>query len=292
MSLVPFVILKGRLGSDVGEQCPTYNNHGMIMPRRPIRIENGLLAKTAIGKGFMSSKNNKMILNWLVIVAGLIVIMVLFGGYVRLTRSGLSIVEWNPISGIIPPIGPDAWEAEFAKYQATPEFQYINSTMTLAGYKQIFYLEYVHRLIGRFAGLVVALPLLYMLWRGIIPWRKSALYVSIGLLFAFQGYMGWYMVSSGLVDRPEVSHLRLTAHLLTAILLLGLTVWAALNHHYGFPERRRGAFRSISFLLASALDGAPGRSNRLGRLHGRPKGGLRVQHLPAHVRALDSAGPF
>ncbi len=201
----------------------------------------------------MSEKENKMVTTWLIVVAVLIMCLVLFGGYVRLTRSGLSIVEWNPISGVVPPIGEQAWQTEFAKYQATPEFQKVNQSMTLSEYKQIFYLEYFHRLIARFAGLIVAIPLLYFLLKGIIPWRKSAVYVAIGLLFAFQGWLGWYMVSSGLIDNPAVSHYRLTFHLLTALFLLGLTVWAALNHLNGFPKRVPGAAKSSPFFLSLTL---------------------------------------
>ncbi|MCP4358888.1 MAG: heme A synthase [Chloroflexi bacterium] len=201
----------------------------------------------------LSEKDNKAITNWLWIVCGLIMFMVVLGGYVRLTRSGLSIVEWNPVSGVIPPIGQEAWEQEFAKYQATPEFQKINATMTLEGYKSIFYVEYVHRLLARFAGLIVLLPLLYFLWKGIIPWRKSAVYVSIVLIFAFQGFFGWYMVSSGLVDHPHVNHVRLTIHLLMALFLLALTMWMALNHRYHFPQRLPGVFKSSSFILSALM---------------------------------------
>lgn len=173
---------------------------------------------------------------WLFTVAALVALMVVVGGYVRLTRSGLSIVEWNPISGVVPPIGEAAWQAEFAKYQQTPEFKLINATMTLDGYKRIFFLEWAHRLIARMAGLIVALPLVFFLWKGMIPWRKSAPYLAIGALFAFQGFMGWYMVASGLVDRPHVSHFRLTIHLLTALSLLGLTLWTAFGRVYPARE--------------------------------------------------------
>lgn len=201
----------------------------------------------------MSEKENNAVANWLLVVCGLIIFMVAFGGLVRLTRSGLSIVEWNPISGVIPPIGEEAWQEEFAKYQETPEFQKINSTMTLTEYKEIFYLEFIHRLVARLAGLAVALPLFYFLWKGIISWRKSTLYVAIVLLFGFQGYLGWYMVSSGLVDHPAVSHYRLTIHLLTALLLLGMTFWGYLNHRFHFPNFRSSALKSLPFILSAGL---------------------------------------
>jgi len=109
------------------------------------------------------------------------------------------------------------------------------------------------RLIARFAGLLVVIPIFYWLYKGVIPWRKSAVYLTIGLLFGFQGFMGWYMVSSGLVDHPEVSHYRLTFHLLTALLLLGITLWTALNHTYGFAKPIPTAFKSTPFKLSVFL---------------------------------------
>ncbi len=201
----------------------------------------------------MTEKNNKAVTTWLFTVCVLIIAMISVGGFTRLTRSGLSIVEWNPISGVVPPIGEAAWEAEFAKYQETPEFQKINTNMTLEGYKKIFYVEYVHRLIARFAGLVVVIPLFYFLLKGIIPWRKSFIYIVISILFAFQGFMGWYMVSSGLVEHPAVSHYRLTIHLLTAMFLLALTFWTGLNHVNGFPKRVPHLLKSTPFWLSAFL---------------------------------------
>lgn len=183
----------------------------------------------------------------------LIIFLVSFGGLVRLTRSGLSIVEWNPISGVVPPIGQQAWETEFAKYQQTPEFQIVNKNMTLGEYKEIFYLEWFHRLIARVAGLLVAIPLLIYMLRGYLPWRKSGIYVLIALGFAFQGALGWYMVSSGLIDRPAVSHYRLAFHLLTALALLALTLWTTLKHYYGFPGKAAGAKSSTAYKISVLL---------------------------------------
>ena len=221
----------------------------------------------------MSEKDNKAVTTWLYIVCVLIMFMVVFGGYVRLTRSGLSIVEWNPVSGVIPPLGEAAWQQEFAKYQLTPEYQKVNKDMTLEGYKSIFYVEYIHRLIARFAGLVVVIPLFYFLWKGIIPWRKSAVYLAIALLFAFQGFLGWYMVSSGLREIPAVSHLRLTIHLLMALFLLALTLWMALNHRYGFPKRVGGVSRSTPFWLSVLLIAVLVAANFLWWACGGAKGG-------------------
>jgi len=205
----------------------------------------------------VTEKENKAVTRWLFIVCGLIMFMVVLGGLVRLTRSGLSMVEWEPVHGIIPPLSEEQWMAEFAKYQETPEFRIINKNMTLTGYKEIFFLEYFHRLLARFAGLVVVIPLFYFLFKGIIPWRKSAVYLAIALLFAFQGFMGWYMVSSGLRDVPSVSPYRLTIHLLLALFLLAMTLWMALNHRYGFPQRVEGAGSSsptiVSVLVIAVL---------------------------------------
>lgn len=177
--------------------------------------------------------NDEPVARWLAVVCGFIVFMIVFGGFVRLTESGLSIVEWNVVMGVLPPIGEAAWRETFARYQATPEFLHVNSAMTLDAYKRIFYIEYIHRLVARVAGLVVALPLLYFLARGIIPRRRALPYVGIGLLFAFQGFLGWYMVKSGLVDQPAVSHFRLTTHLLAALVLLCASFWQLLGLRAG-----------------------------------------------------------
>ncbi len=174
-------------------------------------------------------------MNWLFFFAALVAFLIVFGGFVRLTRSGLSIVEWNPISGVIPPIGENAWQEEFAKYQQTPEFIHVNSAMTLDEYKYIFWIEWIHRLVARLAGLAYAFPVFYFLFRRIIPGREFGAYLLMGLLFIGQAFMGWYMVASGLVDRPAVDHFRLTIHLLFALALLGLALWTAFGHKYGFP---------------------------------------------------------
>jgi cytochrome c oxidase assembly protein subunit 15 len=198
-------------------------------------------------------KNTLAIRRWLFTASGIIVFMVVFGGYVRLTRSGLSIVEWNVISGIIPPTNDVQWQAEFAKYQQMPEFQKVNTDMTLAEYKFIFYNEYIHRLVARLAGLIVTIPLIIFLANGTIAWRKSGVYWVIVLLFGAQGAMGWYMVSSGLVDRPAVSHFRLTVHLLLALLLLAIAFLQALR--LGAPDcpRQRSPLNWVSGLVIGSL---------------------------------------
>jgi len=198
----------------------------------------------------MPQTQNKAVMNWLFVFAFIVAFLVVFGGFVRLTRSGLSIVEWNPISGSMPPIGQKAWEDEFAKYQQTPEYIKVNSSMTLDEYKFIFYMEWIHRNIARFAGLVYAIPVFYFLFKKDIPWKEFGIYFAMGLLFILQAIAGWAMVASGLVDRPSVSHFNLTIHLLLALSLLGLSLWVAFGHKYGFPASTKKAKWSTSSKLA------------------------------------------
>lgn len=166
---------------------------------------------------------------WLYLCSGLIALMVVVGGYTRLSRAGLSIVEWDVVMGVLPPRGEAAWQEAHDLYLASPEGLKVNADMSVAEYQRIFYIEWFHRLLARLVGLVVALPLLAFLLRGTIPRGRRAAFVCIGLLFAFQGFLGWFMVASGLVDRPSVSHYRLTLHLLAALGLLALCLWQALG---------------------------------------------------------------
>ncbi|HSK88930.1 MAG TPA: COX15/CtaA family protein, partial [Anaerolineales bacterium] len=198
----------------------------------------------------MLQTRNRAVMNWLLIFAFIVAFLVVFGGFVRLTRSGLSITEWNPVSGTLPPLGEQAWLAEFVKYQQTPEFQQINFDMTLEEYQYIFYIEWIHRFIARFAGLFYAIPVFYFLFRKTIPFREFGIYFVMGMLFIAQAFAGWIMVASGLVDRPSVSHFNLTIHLLLALALLGLSLWTALGHKYGFPEKSKKTNWSLPSKLA------------------------------------------
>jgi cytochrome c oxidase assembly protein subunit 15 len=188
-------------------------------------------------------------------VAALVILLVVVGGFVRLSRAGLSIVEWDVITGIVPPIGNSAWEQSFAEYQQTPEYRLVNTGMDLAAYQRIFYIEWGHRLIARIAGLMVVLPLLWFLRKGLLSVRGSWRYWAIAALFGVQGAIGWVMVSSGLRDRPVVSHFRLTIHLLAALALLGIALWMALDRMgVGRPaDRREGTRSRVSRPLAWAL---------------------------------------
>lgn len=169
------------------------------------------------------------IANWLMGVALLVFLIVVVGGITRLTESGLSITEWKPVSGTLPPLNDADWAAEFENYRGTTEFQTVNQSMTLAQFKFIYFWEYIHRLIGRVIGIAFALPFLWFAWKKAIPkgygWRLTALLALGGL----QGAIGWWMVSSGLVGRTDVSHYRLAAHLLNALLILGGLTWTALD---------------------------------------------------------------
>jgi len=186
----------------------------------------------------MPQTSNRAVMRWLSIFATIVAFLIVFGAFVRLTRSGLSITEWNPVSGSVPPMSEQAWQQEFARYQQTPEFKQINSSMTLEEYKYIFYIEWIHRFIARLAGLVYAIPIFYFLFTKKIPLKEFGIYFLMGVLFIAQAFAGWIMVASGLVDRPSVSHFNLTVHLLLAFALLGLSLWTILGHKYGFPDRR------------------------------------------------------
>jgi len=186
----------------------------------------------------MPKTQNTAVMKWLNIFAFVVAFLVVFGGFVRLTRSGLSIVEWNPISGSMPPSGQQGWQDEFAKYQQTPEYIKVNSSMTLEQYKFIFYMEWFHRNIARFAGLIYAIPVFYFLFTKKIPFKEFGIYFVMGILFITQAIAGWVMVASGLVDRPSVSHFNLTIHLLLALSLFGLALWTSLGHKYGFATKK------------------------------------------------------
>jgi cytochrome c oxidase assembly protein subunit 15 len=166
---------------------------------------------------------------WLFAVAGLIVLMVVVGGITRLTESGLSITEWKPISGIIPPLTEAQWQAEFDHYKRIPEYTQINHGMTLAGFKGIFFWEFTHRLLGRLIGMAFALPLLWFALRKRVPPGYGLRLVALLALGGLQGAIGWWMVSSGLAVRTDVSHVRLAVHLITALVLLSGIVWTALD---------------------------------------------------------------
>ena len=171
------------------------------------------------------------IANWLSSVAGLVFLMVVVGGITRLTESGLSITEWQPIRGAVPPLTHDQWQHAFDLYKQTPEYREINGPagMGLSDFKFIFFWEWVHRLIGRLIGLAFALPLIWFAVKRAIPQGYGLRLVGLFLLGGAQGALGWFMVQSGLVERTDVSHFRLSAHLLLALAIMAALIWTALD---------------------------------------------------------------
>jgi cytochrome c oxidase assembly protein subunit 15 len=205
-----------------------------------------------------ASRSNRQIALWLLSVCALVFAMVVLGGVTRLTRSGLSIVEWQPLMGAIPPLTEADWLTLFEKYQLTPEYREVNLGMDLAGFKGIFWLEYLHRLLGRAIGLVFLLPFLYFLLRKQIERALTPKLVIMFALGAAQGLMGWLMVASGLVDVPRVSPYRLTAHLGLAVLIYGYMLWVALGllspyPRAGMPASLRGYGVGVTSLIVATI---------------------------------------
>ena len=190
-------------------------------------------------------RDNKKVIYWLFTGCFLIFIMVVVGGITRLTHSGLSIPDYKLISGTIPPINEQQWEEAFELYKQYPEYQKINSNITLTEFKSIFFWEWLHRFIGRVLGLVFIIPFLYFLITRQLD--KSTIKKTIILLIlgGFQGFLGWYMVKSGLVDRPDVSHYRLAAHLTTAFVTFAFTLWIALDLIFPIKKTINKTYRNL-----------------------------------------------
>ena len=176
-----------------------------------------------------------LVRGWLLAIAVLVFCMVIVGGATRLTDSGLSITEWNPLLGAIPPLTGADWQEAFAKYKLIPEFTTLNQSMTLADFKFIYWWEWSHRFLGRFTGVAFFVPLVYFAVTGSIAWRLWPRLIVIFVLGGLQGGLGWYMVASGLVDRVDVSQYRLAAHLTLATIIYGAILWLA----FGLGAKRR-----------------------------------------------------
>ena len=177
-------------------------------------------------------KHNKRVATWLMICCGLVFAMVVLGGFTRLTGSGLSMVDWRPITGILPPLTDDDWQRTFEMYKQSPEYEKVNRHMDVGDFKGIFWLEYLHRLFGRFIGIAFIVPFVVFAAIGYIEKREWPKYLLMFVLGGMQGLLGWYMVKSGLVDNPNVSQYRLTAHLVAAFLIFGYMFWVALSLLY------------------------------------------------------------
>jgi cytochrome c oxidase assembly protein subunit 15 len=188
-----------------------------------------LIARTSAGPAGATRNRTTVVGVWLLACAALVFAMVVVGGVTRLTQSGLSIVEWQPIVGTLPPLNEAQWLEALERYRQTPEYRLVNRGMSLDEFKGIFWWEYFHRLLGRFIGLAFALPLAWFVVRGYVDRRLAWKLAGIFVLGGLQGAMGWYMVKSGLVDDPRVSQFRLTAHLSLAFLIFTVLLWTGLS---------------------------------------------------------------
>lgn len=175
------------------------------------------------------NRNDRMLAAWLLVCCGLVFAMVVLGGVTRLTGSGLSMVDWRPVTGILPPMNDAQWDQTFELYKQSPEYEKINSHMDVDDFKGIFWLEYLHRLLGRMIGVVFLLPFLFFVVTKRIAPRDAPKYLLMFVLGGLQGLLGWYMVKSGLVDNPHVSQYRLTAHLSAAFLIYAYMFWVAMS---------------------------------------------------------------
>jgi len=228
---------------------------------------------------------------WLLACCALVFAMVVVGGITRLTHSGLSIVEWQPIVGTVPPLNDAQWQEAFAKYQQTPEFKLRNHAMDLEGFKGIFWWEYAHRLLGRVIGLAFIIPFAYFLWRraitGSLAWKLAGVFLLGGL----QGALGWYMVQSGLVDDPRVSSVRLAAHLGVAFLIYAMMFWMALGllNPVRVPasdSARRRAGMLVAIVFVMVLSGALVAAIRAGFAYNTfPL--MNGQWIPAEIMSVD-----
>jgi cytochrome c oxidase assembly protein subunit 15 len=229
---------------------------------------------------------------WLFGCAAMIFLMVVIGGITRLTESGLSITEWQPIAGVIPPLSDADWAREFGHYKAIPQYQAIHAGMMLDEFKTIFFWEYIHRLWGRLIGVAFAVPFLWFLWTRRLSWALAPKLALLFVLGGFQGALGWYMVESGLADRIEVSQYRLVAHLLAAVALYLAILWVALDLWRRPATLTLPELRSGSLPLPLRGRGADNPSPALGREREGPIGTSRWERegvAPASLRRVLTA---
>lgn len=195
-------------------------------------------------RNLFSSARQRAVATWLLLVALLVFLMILVGGATRLTDSGLSITEWKPIMGAIPPLNDADWQTAFEKYKQIPEYKLVNKDISMDGFKTIFWWEWGHRFLGRLIGIAFAVPFLFFLVTRALNLKLSLKLFGIFLLGGLQGVIGWYMVMSGLVDRVDVSQYRLALHLTTAFVILGALLWVALD--LLSPPREFGARQQLT----------------------------------------------
>ncbi len=226
------------------------------------------------------------LIRWLYSVAVLVFLIIIVGGITRLTESGLSITEWKPVSGVIPPLSEADWLAEMDKYRQIPEYQLINKGMSLADFKIIYFWEWIHRQLGRLIGLALALPFLWFWLSKKIPSGYTPRLAALVALVGLQGALGWWMVSSGLELRTDVSHFRLSAHLLTALFLFAGIIWTARDLQFlarnpaAQPARLTGFGYAVSFIMFIQL------------LFGAWVAGMNAGTITTHWPLMDDAGTF
>ena len=212
---------------------------------------------SATGESRADPISTKPLTIWLRSVCASVVVILIVGGVTRLTGSGLSMVDWRPIAGILPPITDTQWNEVFDQYKGSPEYQKVNAGMSLEGFKDIFFWEYLHRIMGRIVGLLCLLPYLWFLFRKKLVGHLRMKGLILVLLVGAQGLMGWYMVKSGLVNNPEVSHYRLAAHLGLAFSVFGLGWWMLQDLNPGDPEEPKegglGRLRLFACILLGLL---------------------------------------
>ena len=202
---------------------------------------------------------------WLLVCCAMVLFMVVIGGITRLTESGLSITEWRPVTGVLPPLDDAQWQAEFDKYKAIPQYHAVHADMTLGEFKLIFFWEYLHRLWGRLIGVAYVVPFLYFLLRGRVSRRLAPRLTGLLVLGSLEGPLGWYMVKSGLAERIEVSQYRLAAHLVLAAVIFAAMLWVALDLLRPRAERafgprqarlRRGLTAVVGLVFLTLVAGA------------------------------------
>ena len=201
----------------------------------------------------MNDTRNRNVALWLLACCGLVFLMVVLGGVTRLTGSGLSMVDWRPATGLLPPLSAEEWQRVFEMYQDSPEYRKVNAHMNVEDFKGIFWLEYLHRLLGRIIGIVFIVPFAVFAIRGDIRPREWPKYLLMFVLGGLQGVLGWYMVKSGLVDNPNVSQYRLTAHLVFAFLIYAYMLWVALPLLFPREGAARHPWGARSVALCSLI---------------------------------------
>lgn len=222
---------------------------------------------------FLKDNRSRAVAYWLFAVAALVLIMIVVGGATRLTDSGLSITEWRPVTGAVPPLSDAAWALEFAKYQAIPQFSKVNPDMTIEAFKGIYWWEWAHRLLGRVIGLAFAVPFAWFLVRREIPRRLIWRCVGLFALGGLQGLVGWWMVTSGLTERVSVAPERLMIHLSLALILFGALIWCGLEAYFGQGRAddrgpwARGGLALTALIFLQSMLGALVAANDAGRIY-------------------------